>query len=57
VVGSKGIGLEINTNKVITWPCRDQNAGQSHNIETDNSPFGRVEQFKYLRALYSKSRL
>jgi hypothetical protein len=28
--------------------CQDQNAGQSHNIKTDNSSFERVEHFKYL---------
>jgi hypothetical protein len=27
---------------------RDQNAGGSHRIKTDNSSFERVEQFKYL---------
>jgi len=27
---------------------RDQNAGRSHNIKTDNSSFERVEEFKYL---------
>ena len=27
---------------------RDQNAGRSHSIKTDNSFFERVEQFKYL---------
>jgi hypothetical protein len=27
---------------------RDQNAGQNHNIKTDNKSFERVEQFKYL---------
>ena len=27
---------------------RDQNAGQSHNMKTDNSSFERVEGFKYL---------
>ena len=27
---------------------RYQNAGQSHNIKTDNSSFERVEEFKYL---------
>ena len=27
---------------------RDQNAGRSHNIKTDNSSFDRVEEFKYL---------
>jgi len=27
---------------------RDQNAGRSHSIEIDSSPFERVEEFKYL---------
>jgi hypothetical protein len=27
---------------------RDQNAGQNHNIKTDNKCLERVEQFKYL---------
>ena len=27
---------------------RDQNAGRSHSVKTDNSSFERVEQFKYL---------
>jgi len=27
---------------------RDQNAGQSHNIKTDNRSFETVEEFKYL---------
>ena len=27
---------------------RDQTAGRSHNIKTDNSSFERVEDFKYL---------
>ena len=27
---------------------RDQNAGQSHSMKTDNSSFERVEEFKYL---------
>jgi hypothetical protein len=27
---------------------RDQNAGRSHRINTDNSPFERVEEFRYL---------
>jgi len=28
---------------------RDQNAGQSRNIKTDNSSFEKEEEFKYLR--------
>jgi len=43
------MGLEVNAdrtkNVVMSW---DQNAGQNHSIETDNSSFDRVEQFKYL---------
>jgi len=27
---------------------QDQNAGQNHNVKTDNKSFERVEQFKYL---------
>jgi len=27
---------------------RDQNAGQSHSMKTENSSFARVEEFKYL---------
>jgi uncharacterized DUF497 family protein len=34
--------------KLSTWSCFDQNAGQSHNIKTDNISFERVEQFQYL---------
>jgi len=28
---------------------RDQNAGRNHSVRIDNSTFGRVEEFKYLR--------
>jgi hypothetical protein len=28
--------------------CCGRNAGRSHSIKSDNSPFERVEQFKYL---------
>jgi len=27
---------------------RDQNAGRNHSVRTDNSTFGRVDEFKYL---------
>jgi len=27
---------------------RDQNAGRNQNIKSDNNPFERVEEFKYL---------
>jgi hypothetical protein len=49
VVVSEEIGLEVNgdKNKYMVM-SRDQNAGRSHSIKTDNSSFGRVEEFKYL---------
>jgi len=49
VVASKEMGLEVNTDKTLYMVTfQDQNAGRSHNIKTDQSPFERVEGFKYL---------
>jgi hypothetical protein len=49
VVASKVNGLEVNADKTkYMIMSRDQNAGRSHSIKTDNSPFERVEEFKYL---------
>ena len=49
VVASKETGLEVNAdNSKYMVISRDQNAGRSHGIKTDNSFFERVEQFKYL---------
>jgi hypothetical protein len=49
VVARKETGLEVCADKVkYVVMSRDQNAGQSHNIKTDNSLFERVEQFRYL---------
>ena len=49
VVASKEIGVEVNADETKHMVMsRDQNAGRSHNIKTNNSPFERVEQFKYL---------
>jgi len=49
VVPSKEIGLELNADKTkYMVMSRDQNAGQCHNMKTDNSFFERVEEFKYL---------
>jgi hypothetical protein len=45
VVSGKEIGLEVNADKTKS---RDQNAGRSHSIKTDNCSFERVEEFKYL---------
>ena len=39
----------MNTDKTLHMVMsHDQNAGQSHNIKTDNSPSERAEGFKYL---------
>ena len=49
VVAIKEIRLEVNADKtkyMVMSP--DQNAGQSHNIKTDNSSFERMEDFRYL---------
>jgi len=49
LVVSKEIGLEVNVDKTKhTVKSRDQDAGRSHNMETDNSSFERVKEFKYL---------
>ena len=48
-MASKEIGLEVNVDKTkYMVMSRDQNAGQSHNMRTDNRSFERVEEFKYL---------
>ena len=49
MVASKEIGLEVNDDKTkYMVMSQDQNAGQSHSMNTDNSSFERVEEFKYL---------
>ena len=49
VVASKEIGLEVNADKrMYIVMSRDQNAGRSHNVKTDNSFFEKVGEFKYL---------
>ena len=48
-VASKQTGLEVNADKTkYTVMSRDQNAGPSHSVKSDNSSFERVEQFRYL---------
>jgi len=43
------MGLEVNADKTkYMVMSRDQNAGRSHSIKTDNSSFARVEELKYL---------
>ena len=49
VVAIKENGLEVNADKTkYVVMSRDQNAGRSHSVRTDNSSFERVEEFKYL---------
>ena len=49
VMASKETGLEVNADKTkYVVMSRDQNAGRSHSIKTDNSCISRVEEFKYL---------
>jgi len=50
IVARKETGLEVNADKTkYMVMSRDQNAGRSHSIKTDNSSFESVEEFKYLR--------
>ena len=49
VVASKGIGLEINADKITYMVMsRDQNSKRSHSMKIDNSCFESVQYFKYL---------
>ena len=44
IVASKEIGLEVNADKIkYMVVSRDQNAGRSHNMKTDNRSFEIVE--------------
>jgi len=48
VVTNKEIGLEVNADKSKDMVMsRDQNAGRSHSMKTDNRSFERVEEFKF----------
>jgi hypothetical protein len=47
VIASKEIGLEVNADKIkYMVKSQDNNAGRSHIINTDNSSFERMEEFK-----------
>ena len=49
VVALKEIGLEVNADKTkYMLMSRDQDAGRSHNIVTDNCSFEGVDDLKYL---------
>ena len=55
VMANKETTLEVNADKTkYMVMSRDQNAGRSHSMKTDNSSFGRVEQFKYLGTTLAK---
>ena len=57
VAATREIGLEINADKTkYMVMSRDQNAGRIHSVRIDNSTFGRVEEFKYLRKTFNKSK-
>jgi len=52
IVASKETGLEVNADKTkYMVMSRDQNAGQSHNMKTDNRSLEMLE-FKYLRTTF-----
>ena len=47
-MASKEIGIEVDADKTkYMVMSRDQNAGGIHIIKSDNSSFGKVEEFKY----------
>jgi sorting nexin-29 len=49
VVAAKEIGLEVNADKTkYMVVSRDQNAGRTHSMKTDNSSFERVDELKCL---------
>ena len=52
IVASKETGLEVNADKTKYMVMfRDQNAGRSYNMKTDNSSFESVEELKYLATI------
>jgi len=54
VVDSEEIGVEVNADRTKYMAMsRDQNAGRSHSIMTDNSSFENVEEFKYLGKVFT----
>ena len=48
IVASKEIGLEVNADKNMYMVMyREQNEGQIHSMNIENSSFERVQEFKY----------
>ena len=57
VVANKEIGKEVDAVKTkYMVMSRNQNTGQSHNIQIDNKSFERVEELKYLENNPNKSK-
>jgi sorting nexin-29 len=55
IVARKEIGLEVNAGETkYMIMSRDQNAGRSQGIKTDNSSFDRVEDFRYLGTTFTQ---
>jgi hypothetical protein len=55
VIASKEIGLEVNVDKTkYMIMSRDQNAGRSQNIRTDDNSFEMADDFKYLGTTLTK---
>jgi len=58
VVATREIGPEVSADKTKYMDTsRDQNAERIQSVRTDNSTFERVEEFKYLRNNFNKSKL
>jgi len=58
VVANNEIGLEVSADKTkYMVMARDQNAGKSLSMKTDNSSFESVEEFKYLRKTLKKIKI
>jgi len=48
VAASKEIGLEVNADELSKWSCLEIRGQEEVTVKTDNSSFGKVEQFQYL---------
>ena len=55
VVATKETGLEVNADKTkYMIMSRDQKAGRSYSMKSDNSSIERVQEFKYLGTTLTK---
>jgi len=54
IVATKEIGLEVNADKTKYMVMyREQSAGRSHNMKTENRSFERVEEFRYMGTTFT----